>query len=267
MTQPDEPRHRPAAPASPSFAAELGRVLFPGETALDPATLAHIAATYDETLRRAGPTPNSVLWHDRPSQVVRFRKLLKVLGPDARTRGLVINDLGCGYGALFAYLRRKRVLRGGRYFGYDLSPDMVAAAARLHRRDPRATFVHASEATEEADFSFASGTYGLMLDANRPAWEAWVRDSLRRLAAKSRRGLAFNMLDARGPDDRHSLYYADPAATLAFCREELGARARIIDTYTPYDFTILCRFDGVELTAGRAAPRRITWWNRWLPFL
>lgn len=262
-TQDDPP---PMVPA-PSFAAELGRALFPGERALGPDTLARIAATYDDTLRRAGPVPHSVLWHDRPSQMVRFRKLLKVLGEDAGDSGLVINDLGCGYGALFAVVRRKRFLRGGRYFGYDLSPDMVAAAARLHRRDPRATFLHASEATEEADFSFASGTYGLRLEVAPDAWECWVHDSLRRLAARSRRGMAFNLLDARGPDARDTLYYADPARILAFVRDGLGARARIIDTYTPYDFTILCRFDGREPAAGRPAPRRITWWNRWLPFL
>lgn len=265
----DKPATPPPQPPQPppSFAAELGRVLFPTETALGPEALARIAATYDETLRRAGTTPHSVLWHDRPSQMVRFRKLLKVLGADARETGLVINDLGCGYGALFGAVRRKRFLRGGRYYGYDLSPDMVAAAARLHRRDRRATFIHASEATEEADFSFASGTYGLRLDVAPAAWEAWVHDSLRRLAGKSRRGMAFNLLDARGPDDRDTLYFADPVRVLAFVRDGLGAKARIIDTYTPYDFTILCRFDGQEPEAGREAPRRITWWNRWLPFL
>lgn len=259
------PPRKPAPP--PSFAAELGRVLFPDEKALDPEALARIAGAYNETLRHAGTTPNSVLWHDRASQVVRFRKLLKVLGPDARTPGLTINDLGCGYGALFGHIRRKRFLKGGRYFGYDLSPDMVAAAGKMHRRDGRATFIHAAEATETADYSFASGTYGLMLDVDLPTWEAWVRDSLRRLAARSRRGMAFNMLDARGPDNRETLYYADPAEVLEFCRQELGAQATIIDTYTPYDFTILCRFDGQAPAAGRPRPRTITWWNRWLPFL
>lgn len=255
------------SPPSPSFAAELGRVLFPEETGLGADTLARIAVSYDEALRQAGPTPNSVLWQDRPSQVVRFRNLIKVLGADARDSSLEINDLGCGYGALFAYLRRKRFLRKGRYFGYDLSADMVAAAARLHRRDARASFIHASAATREADFSFASGTYGLRLDVPPEVWETWVYDSLRRLAAKSRRGMAFNMLDARGPDCRDTLYYADPARMLAFVRDGLGAKARVIDTYTPFDFTILCRFDGTEPAAGRVAPRRITWWNRWLPFL
>lgn len=254
-------------PETPSFAAELGRVLFPGETALDPDALARIAATYNETLRRAGTTPNSVLWHDRPSQLVRFRKLLKVLGRDARETGLEINDLGCGYGALFAHIRRKRFLKDGAYFGYDLSPAMVASAATLHRRDRRATFTHASEATREADFSFASGTYGLRLEVEPAVWEAWVQDSLRRLAGKSRRGMAFNLLDARGPDCRDTLYYAEPARVLEFCRDALGARARIIDNYTPYDFTILCRFDGQEPAAGRDRPRVVNPWRRWLPFL
>lgn len=259
---PDPPESLPP----PSFAAELGRALFPGASGLDPAALARIACTYNETLRRAGTTPNSVLWQNRASQVLRFRKLLKVLGDDAARPGLVVNDLGCGYGALFDHIRRKKFLKGGRYIGIDLSPDMVAAARLRHRKDQRATFVCAAEATEDADYSFASGTFGLMMEETYPAWEAYVRDCLRQLAARSRRGMAFNMLDRRGTDARNTLYYADPADYLEFCREELGAQVTILDTYTPYDFTILCRFDGRTPPAGRAAPRTLRWWNRWLPW-
>ncbi len=261
---PDPPE---TVPPPPSFAAELGRVLFPGDSGLDHATLARIAGTYNETLRRSGATPHSVLWQNRASQVLRFRKLLKVLGDDARRPGLTINDLGCGYGALFDHMRRKKFLKGGRYIGYDLAPDMVAAARHRFRRDKRVSFVCAAEATEDADYSFASGTFGLMMEESYPVWEAYVRDSLRRLAARSRRGMAFNMLDRRGSDSRATLYYADPADYLDFCREELGAQVTILDTYTPYDFTILCRFDGRPPAAGRAVPRTVRWWNTWLPWL
>jgi SAM-dependent methyltransferase len=265
MTTP-EPPEPPAQPPPPSFAAELGHVLYPEQPPVVRETLARLAGTYTETIRRAGIRPEAVLWQNRNSQAMRFRKLLLVLGKDALRPGLTINDLGCGYGALFDHIRRKPFLKGGRYVGYDLSPEMVEAARDQHRADPRATFVCAAEATEEADYSFASGTFGLMLEESYPAWEAYVRDCLRRLAAKSRRGMAFNLLDRRGPDFRDTLYYGDPAEYLAFCREELGARATVLDTYTPYDFTILCRFDGQDPPAGRVKPRSIRWWRRWLPW-
>lgn len=263
---PNPPQRGHPQPDPPSFARELGRVLFPGETVLDGDLLARLADTYDTTVRHIGPKPNSVLWHNRFNQVSRFKKLLLVLGPDARCRGLEINDLGCGYGALFHHVRRRRFLSGGRYTGYDLSAEMVGTARHLFRKDSRASFIQAAEATREADYSFASGTFGLCLDADAEQWGAYVRECLRRLAARSRRGMAFNMLDVRGPDNRTTLYYADPAEYLAFVREDLGARATVIDTYTPYDFTILCRFDGTAPPAGRDAPRRIRRWRDWLPF-
>jgi len=269
MTTPEpKPHANSSAPdaAPTSFAAELGHVLYPDERPVVRETLARLSGTYTETFRRAGVRPEAVLWQNRSSQALRFRKLMKVLGDDARQPGLTINDLGCGYGALFDHIRRKRFLKGGRYVGYDLSPELVAAARTRHRRDSRASFVCAAEATEEADYSFASGTFGLMLNESYPAWEAYVRDCLRRLAAKSRRGMAFNLLDRRGPDGRDTLYYAEPAEYLAFCRDELGARATVLDTYTPYDFTILCRFDGRDPPAGRPTPRTIRWWNTWLPW-
>lgn len=258
MIEPDDTPFPPIGGISarpPTFAEELGRVLFPGafrETgSVSHDLLARIAGSYDFTLRAVGPKPPAVLWRDRRNQRARFKALLQVLGDDARTPGLTINDFGCGYGALFAYIRRQRFMMGGRYVGYDLSPGMVRAARHLFRRDPRASFVHAAEPTEEADYSFASGTWGLKLDARDADWSAYVRHGLRRLAAATRRGMAFNLLDARGPDRRPTLYYADPEEYLDFCRKELGGHALMIDTDLPGDFTILVRFDGRMPAAGR----------------
>lgn len=225
----------------PRFEEELGRALYPQDTAFPHAILARVAGTYDETLKLSGPTPHSVLWHTRRSQRSRFRVLLDVLGQDARRPGLVINDLGCGYGAFFDYIRRKAFLRQGRYYGYDVSPAMVAEAAR-RITDPRATFCAAPEATQEADYSFASGTFGLRMETPVDEWRGYVQESLRRLAAKSRRGLAFNLLDGRRWHAPGTLYFDDPWRYMRFCHRELGGTATLLDSYLPHDFTILVRF-------------------------
>lgn len=226
-----------------TFAAALGRALINKDTFLPPDLLARIAATYDETLDYCGPSPQSVLWRSTGSQRSRFRILMKVMGRDRWRRGMVINDLGCGYGAFFDYLAGKRCLGGGRYIGYDLCPAMIDAAKTAFG-DPRATFHHAAEVLDEADYSFASGTFGLCLDAKPDAWAAIVRDTLRQLAAKSRRGLAFNLLDKDGPLCKPDLYYSDPDEWLAFARAELGTSARLIRGRPEGDFAILVRRDG-----------------------
>lgn len=228
--------------AGESFLDVLGGVMFPGDHLLPSTTLTRIAETYDYTLRARGATPKSVLWHSGFSQWRRHRQLLSILtAQERRTPGLVINDLGCGYGALFQMIRRKRFLRDGLYFGYDLCPAMVRAARR-GTTDPRATFIESDQATQQADFSFCSGTFGLRMDTPNDVWRLYVQKALIGLAEQSRRGLAFNMLDCRGDDCRETLYYADPEDYLDFCRKELSPNCTLLDRYyKKIDFTIHVR--------------------------
>lgn len=238
---------RPPDPPKPgpSFAEHLGDALYPGDAPLPlpRTTLSRIIETYDYTLRHLGAKPRSVLWRNGASQRLRFRKLLGILGRDRWRRGLVINDFGCGYGALFDHIRRSWFLRGGRYQGYDLCPRMIRAA-RERIGDPRATFIEATEVTLDADYTLCSGTFGLKLDTPDDDWRRYVQASLVSAAGRSRRGLAFNLLHAQTPADRRKddLYYADPEDYVAFCRAALGGRVTLLDRYTPVDFTIWIRF-------------------------
>lgn len=226
----------------PDFADDLGRALFPedGAAPLPPGMLARIADSYDFTLRRLGTTPRAVLWRSRWSQRARYRTLLRVVEPDRRCPGLVIADLGCGYGALWEMIRRKRYMVGGRYLGYDMSARMLAAA-RDRIVDPRAEFIQATAPTEPADYTLASGTFGLRLDTPEDAWAEWVRDRLRRVAETSRRGFAFNLLDARGKDRRDTLFYGDPAEWAAFCRSAFGGSVEVVEDRWRADFAVLVR--------------------------
>lgn len=224
----------------PVFAETLGRTLFPEGGPLPPELAARIADTYSETLALSGPTPKSVLWRSAASQQHRMTILLRVLGWDRWRTGLSINDLGCGYGALYDRIKNKRFLRGGAYYGYDLAPAMIESASR-RVTDPRASFRLASEPTEDADYSFASGTFGLRLDTPVAEWEALIRETLRRLSARSRRGLAFNILDSGQPAHKKTLYYGDPETWLAFARAELGGKARLVMDPAAWDFAILIK--------------------------
>lgn len=235
----------PETPSPPSFVDDLAEALFPAGSPLPLSrrTVARIVDTYDYTLRRLGPHPKSVLWRSGASQRLRFAKLLGILGRDRWRRGQVINDFGCGYGALFPHIRRRWFLRGGAYYGYDLCPRMIRAA-RQRIRDPRATFIEATEPTREADYTLCSGTFGLKLDTPEADWRLYVQDSLRRAAARSRKGLAFNLLSATTPaaERQADLYYAEAADYLDFCRVTFAGEVTLLDRYTEVDFTIWVRF-------------------------
>ena len=96
-----------------------------------------VGAYYTDRIARHGPTPEGVAWTCGPTQELRFVQLLKVCdfsGPFS------LNDLGCGYGALVGFIRRR--YRGARVddLGIDLSEAMVGAAQRLWARQQHAKF-------------------------------------------------------------------------------------------------------------------------------
>jgi len=200
--------------------------------------LAEVEELYRRGLASHGTAPQGVGWKDERSQILRFRKLATLIGgghpaPDQIT----VNDLGCGYGALFGFLDALPDVTLAGYHGYDLSAEMLAAARRT--TDDRARLIEASTATLEADYSFASGTFNVKGRAPDDVWSAYVFNSIRELFAKSRRGMAFNVLTSYVDFEQPNLFYADPGTFFDYCKRELSPYVTLLHDYPLYEWTML----------------------------
>ncbi|MEK9754618.1 MAG: methyltransferase [Rhodospirillaceae bacterium] len=205
-----------------------------------PALLTPVVMAYEKRLRRYGETAQGVFWKNDEWQFRRYEILSRIFDESAEAGGVTIHDFGCGYGALFDYLCELPVMTGSRYAGIDMSEAMLAAA-RKRVTDPRASFQRQLWATEPADYTIVSGTFNMLIDADAREWRDYVEVSLRRLWKTTRRGLAFNMLNALSEGKLAGLYYVPPENMLAFVRAEMDPEAELsIDTPLP-DFTIFAR--------------------------
>ena len=190
---------------------------------------------YTRRLAEHGPTPRGVDWNGAESQEVRFRQLLKVC--DGReSPGL--GDYGCGYGALREYART--VGFTGDYRGYDIAPDMVAAA---RERNPGGTFSDSESVLDGCDFVVASGVLNVRLGTPAAEWDEYVLRTIDRLAALGRQGFAFNALTSYADADRMrpDLYYADPCRLFDVCKRKYARNVALLHDYGLYEFTILVR--------------------------
>jgi SAM-dependent methyltransferase len=201
------------------------------------ATLAAVRRRYEEWLAEHGPdSPRAVGIADPALQAVRFDALALVMEGEAPVS---VADFGCGTGALFTHLAgRTAPPPVGAYTGYDLVPAMVEAA-RAAIDDPRARFVVASEVAEDADYVLASGALSIRPGVGDEAWAEHLRDVLRGLWARARRGLAFNLLPrATDPD----VFVADPEEWERFCLRELpDSRVALLQGPPLVDFSVLVR--------------------------
>src|SRR3989339_1295714 len=114
--------------------------------------LEFVSRVYTYRINECGPVANGVFWKDSDGQILRLELLLQTVAQEDLNGPITINDLGCGYGALFDLVKNEPMMRGGRYIGYDISPEMIATA-KAQYNDARATFIVSPVATEVADYS------------------------------------------------------------------------------------------------------------------
>ena len=200
--------------------------------------LVEVADYYSAKLAEHGETPRGVDWNGEESQELRFAQLTQVIPLSA---GFSLNDLGCGYGALFDYLNSR--CRDFAYNGSDVSADMIRAAQDRHTNSPNARFAVAAEPPEMADYGIASGIFNVRLGRSDAEWYNYLETTLDVLDRTSRLGFAFNCLTFYSDADkmRDYLYYADPCVLFDLCKRRYSRHVALLHDYGLYEFTILVK--------------------------
>lgn len=197
-----------------------------------------IASYYDDKLRAYGETPRGVDWNGEEGQFLRFRQLSQIISV---SKGFSLNDLGCGFGSLFDYLRGP--YSDIDYLGVDVSREMIDAAKRRNASNGGARFRVAEAPDRVADFGVASGIFNVRLQHDDGAWLDHVHSTLDVLHSTSRFGFAFNCLTSYSDFDRMrpDLYYADPCGLFHRCKSRYARNVALLHDYGLYEFTILVR--------------------------
>ncbi len=199
--------------------------------------LRNIAKYYSDKLGAHGDTSRGVDWNGPESQILRFTQLCQVCDTD---KSYSINDLGCGYGALYEFLSEKNP--DNSYCGYDVAEDMIVAAKARYAEAASSFFV-STEPHRIADFGVASGIFNVRLDCSDSDWIVYIERTLDTLNRTSQHGFAFNCLTSYSDVDKMKdyLYYADPCNLFDLCKKKYSKNVALLHDYGLYEFTILVR--------------------------
>src|SRR5258708_13894992 len=88
--------------------------------------LHNVDVYYSNKVNTHGTSHCGVDWNSTESQMLRFDQVLKVCDSKAP---FSINDYGCGYGALAAYLNHQGLHYT--YYGFDISLEMISRARKF----------------------------------------------------------------------------------------------------------------------------------------
>jgi len=181
-----------------------------------------------DSLTRHGYHPNALYWSSREIQEIRF-KVLAAIGVES---GDSVLDVGCGFGDF------KRWFEGQGsqidFTGIDISPDLIRVAKEQH---PDGTMLSG----ELRDFNFEACLFDWVILSgamNEQLFDegAYARRQIALMYTLCRKGVAFNMLDARHLK-AHDLQSVDPYEMLNYCKS-LCAHVELHDDYLKNDFTI-----------------------------
>jgi SAM-dependent methyltransferase len=203
-----------------------------------------VEAYYGAQVAKYGATPRGVDWSCQATQSLRFVQLLRVCDFAAP---FALNDVGCGYGALCAFLDLRYPDSRIDYVGVDLSRAMISRARRRFRRADR-HFVVGKASPRIADYSVASGIMNVNVGHSRAVWEAFVAAVLQDMRRTSRRGFSVNFMsdavtasEVHGKSPAARLYRTSPERWIPFCEKTLGCSVETLENYGMREFTLLLR--------------------------
>jgi len=151
--------------------------------------ISDVSSYYSEKLHQFGETPKGVDWNGEVSQSLRFSKLLCLVNENS---SFSINDLGCGYGSLYEFLRS--IHTSFEYIGYDISEDMIVSAVARYKNFTNAAFHRSENVTFDADYSVASGIFNVRLSYSNEDWWEYIKNTLDKMNEYSKKGFSFNCL-------------------------------------------------------------------------
>lgn len=200
--------------------------------------LNQVAEYYTAKLAEHGETPRGVDWNGEASQLLRFTQLCKIIGSSS---DFSINDLGCGYGALYDFLEQR--YGAFSYSGIDVSIEMIRAAEGRYTAKGNAKFFHSNRPSQVADYGVASGIFNVRLERPDSEWWNYFEATLDELNQTSRLGFAFNCLTSYSDKDKthEYLYYADPCRVFDLCKRRYSRNVALLHDYGLYEFVMLVR--------------------------
>lgn len=204
----------------------------------EPDFLSKVCDCFQQKLAGYGETPEGVYWNSAAAQEIRFAQIIKVCDWSVP---FSLIDYGCGYGALIDFLDFHGLTF--KYYGFDISQDMIARARVKYADRSNCTFYDDASQLKPADYLVASGIFNLKLNIPDVLWKEHVLGTLKRMNELSQKGFAFNMLTTYSDPERmrSDLYYADPLFFFDYCKRFYARNTALLHDYELYDFTIIVR--------------------------
>ena len=197
-------------------------------------TLEKIEKLYSTSLKEHGVTSKSVGWRDEASQRLRFEKLATVI--ENKEGSVTVNDLGCGYGAMYNFLSKDYMVES--YNGFDISDEMLDKAKHFIAHNDNVNLYKNDKLDTLAEYSFISGIFNVKFEEDEQSWKDFIIQMLENINKFSKKGFSFNLLTSYVDYKEPHLYYGDPLFFFDYCKKNFSKKVSLIHDYNLWEWTI-----------------------------
>jgi len=200
-----------------------------------------LESKYSLRFKKYGATAEGSYWINKARQELRFEIMIKEILKLQNNLELSIGDIGCGYGALVDYIATKYNPRKIRYFGTDISTDLINFCTENYDQS-WAEFTIGSKPHSDVDVCLMSGTYNLAATHNALDWENHIFKNLTECWFKTQKMLIFNLQTS---DTTHissgKIFYANKNNILNRCNALLNTAVCVEHIDLPFDTTFVIK--------------------------
>ena len=199
---------------------------------------ASIKSAYTRRFEQKGARAEGVFWSSRVSQTARFEQVLTDMKTEFGSTGFCLADIGCGYGALFNYIRGKPAWHQIDYNGVDITPEMVSYCKREYPCHKH-RFSLGRKPKHGVDFAVFVGTFNLCHTDDYGLWEDYILRQLAGSWARVRYGLILNITSLETAKINNHIFYVNPEAFAEKLASRFGAVSAAPTQFVPQDTTFI----------------------------
>ena len=200
---------------------------------------AELEKKYAKQFKKYGATPEGSYWLDSKRQNLRFKILFQEIAKLQGDWELSLGDIGCGYGALAQYISNEYPSKTLRYYGYDISKDLINFCQKNYSLS-EAKFDIGTKPNLEVDVCLISGTFNLTATKNLTEWEDYIFKILTDCWLKTKKALMFNLQTSNPAHiSRGNIFYGDKLSIASRCSLLFGPTSLVHHTDLPHDTTFV----------------------------
>ena len=180
-----------------------------------------ISSAYTQRFKRKGASAEGVFWASEITQIARFEHALIKLGTIFGKNSYQLADIGCGYGALYAFMRATPRYHSVDYFGVDINASLIAHCQRQFSVDAH-RFRRGRCPQQMVDASLFIGTFNLCHTDDYSLWEDYICTQIALSWQQTKTAMVVNMTSLKKPQIRNNIFYAEPERFASMLETRFG---------------------------------------------